>query len=267
MDEDRKILFFDIDGTLVTEDDKRWFPDSAKRAIKEAKERGHLVFINTGRVFCNVTEEIRAAGFHGYVCGCGTYIRYGDEVLLHHKLNRDLCLFVLDMCRRYHMFAFYEYADSVAVDEASMSHGPLKNIVEIFRNTGITVDTEINRERFIFDKFCAWYEADNPYLPAFKKELAKDFFFIDRGGNFCEIVPKGFSKATGIKFLLDYFNIPIENAYAFGDGDNDEPMLSYVPNSIIMNKGPAYLKKIVKYVTDDAENDGIYHAMKKLEII
>ena len=66
MNKTRKILFFDIDGTLITDDGKRYFPDSAKEAIQKARENGHLAFINTGRVFCNVTEEIRSAGFDGF---------------------------------------------------------------------------------------------------------------------------------------------------------------------------------------------------------
>ena len=31
---DMKLLFFDIDGTLITDDEKRHFPESAKEAIK-----------------------------------------------------------------------------------------------------------------------------------------------------------------------------------------------------------------------------------------
>ena len=30
MNKTRKILFFDIDGTLITDDGKRYFPDSAR---------------------------------------------------------------------------------------------------------------------------------------------------------------------------------------------------------------------------------------------
>ena len=101
----------------------------------------------------------------------------------------------------------------------------------------------------------------------FKTYLEKDYMYIQREGNFCEVVPKGYTKATGIRYLLDYFDLPLENAYAFGDGSNDEPMLAYVPNSIIMKKGPEYLKKKVRFVTDDVREDGIYKAMKKMEII
>ena len=71
---DRKILFFDVDGTLITEDGRRYFPDSAKRALAQARVNGHLVFINTGRVYCNITEEIKSAGFDGFVCGWNVHI-------------------------------------------------------------------------------------------------------------------------------------------------------------------------------------------------
>ena len=43
---DRKILFFDIDGTLITEDGRRYFPDSARHALAQARANGHLVFID-----------------------------------------------------------------------------------------------------------------------------------------------------------------------------------------------------------------------------
>ena len=44
----RKMLFFDIDETLVSHKTFT-IPESTKRAIKEAQDRGHLVFVNTGR--------------------------------------------------------------------------------------------------------------------------------------------------------------------------------------------------------------------------
>ena len=126
---------------------------------------------------------------------------------------------------------------------------------------------DVDSDDFEFDKFCCWFADDNKNVPEFREYVSQHFDYIDRGSNFCEIVPKGFSKATGIQYLLDYFDIPLENAYAFGDGNNDAPMLLYCPNSIIMEKGPEELKRQVMMVTDDAENDGIYKAMVKLGII
>lgn len=266
MNPNTKILFFDIDGTLITEDGRRYFPDSAKQAIREARAKGHLVFINTGRVFCNVEENIRSAGFDGYVCGCGTYINYKGATLFHHEVPQAVCRDVIRACRKYRMHAFFEHADKIYLDGDSCRNEFLREIIAYFREQGGHVYDDVDVEDFGFDKFCGWYDADTD-IEAFKQEITNHFTYIQREGDFCEVVPKGYSKATGIQFLLNYFDLPLENAYAFGDGANDEAMLSYVKNSIIMQKGPESLKKRVMLVAEDAENDGIYNALKKLEII
>lgn len=68
----QKIIFFDIDGTLVPDGDSGTVPESTKEAIKKVRENGHLTFINTGRTFINVNPNIKELGFDGYLCGCGT---------------------------------------------------------------------------------------------------------------------------------------------------------------------------------------------------
>ena len=77
-----KIAFFDIDGTLTSEKDGK-IPESAKDAIRKARQAGNLMFINTGRCFQNVEPRFREVGFDGYVNGCGTHIMIGDETLFY----------------------------------------------------------------------------------------------------------------------------------------------------------------------------------------
>ena len=77
---DRAVLFFDIDGTVLSEITKE-VPVSAINAMKAAQQAGHLLFINTGRTICSIPPEIRRLKFDGYLCGCGTYLTYQDEVL------------------------------------------------------------------------------------------------------------------------------------------------------------------------------------------
>jgi hydroxymethylpyrimidine pyrophosphatase-like HAD family hydrolase len=44
-------------------------------------------------------------------------------------------------------------------------------------------------------------------------------------------------------------------------------MLSYVPNSIAMGNGHQKAKEVATYVTDHVNENGIYNAMKKLNLI
>ena len=79
-------LFFDIDGTILSEFTGR-IPDSALRAFEEARKAGHLLFINTGRTMCSLPAEIRRLPFDGFLCGCGSYLTYRDEVLFEKHLE------------------------------------------------------------------------------------------------------------------------------------------------------------------------------------
>ena len=42
-----KLIFLDVDGTLV--DYHNRIPESAVKAIRQAREKGHLVYVCTGR--------------------------------------------------------------------------------------------------------------------------------------------------------------------------------------------------------------------------
>ncbi len=58
-------LFFDIDGTIL-DSKTHSVPESTMQSLKMAKERGLLLFINTGRTACDIPDEIEALPFNGY---------------------------------------------------------------------------------------------------------------------------------------------------------------------------------------------------------
>ena len=70
---ERKALFFDVDGTLFSEI-TRAVPESAVRAVQKARSLGHVVFINSGRVYCMLDFLNKLVETDGFLCGCGTRI-------------------------------------------------------------------------------------------------------------------------------------------------------------------------------------------------
>ena len=68
---DNKMIFLDIDGTLM--DDNKNVPDYNKAAIKEALEQGHKVIICTGRPLCSVKKLFPVLGMEGEGCYAITY--------------------------------------------------------------------------------------------------------------------------------------------------------------------------------------------------
>ncbi len=86
----RKLLFFDIDGTILSEGEKRYIPDSAVEAVHKLQQNGHLCFINSGRSWSEINDNIIDLGFDGFVCGCGTFINYHGKPLLADELPMEL---------------------------------------------------------------------------------------------------------------------------------------------------------------------------------
>ncbi len=259
------VIFFDIDGTLVTEDQWGIIPESTAKAIAETRIRGNLTFINTGRTAFNVSSMVRDLGFDGYICGCGTYIEYGGQTVFHNRLDRDFCRKISEIMRECRVTPVYEYRDGYFFDDELPMNKSLKNFLDIFVDPSIDITGRVEDKNFIFDKFVAWID-ENTDEQLFHREVGRYFEIIDRGGGFFENVPIGYSKASGIRYIMDKLGIPIENAYAIGDSMNDLSMFQAVPNSIAMG-GAFQIYPYVSYITTSIENDGIANALRYFELI
>ena len=228
----RKIAFFDIDGTLTSEINGS-IPDSTIQSIRKARANGHLMFINTGRCFQNVEKRFRDIGFDGYICGCGTNIYCDGNDILYVPQNHETVMKILQIARETDVDILFESRKEVCFDISRPLHHP-KAIrqYQAFVNRNYDMPEDLENPNFFCDKFVIWYEHAEQ-LDAFRQVSDKWFDCIDRGGTFREFVPYGYSKATGIQHVLDYYRLSIENAYAFGDSNNDLTMLTYLKNSVL----------------------------------
>ena len=106
------IVFFDLDGTLISDDEAYIIPDSAVNAIHKAQKNGHLMYVDTGRTVMNVEQRIRDIGFDGYICGCGMYIECDGKVIYQHTLSSELCKNVAKLVFECNMTPMYEHSKS-----------------------------------------------------------------------------------------------------------------------------------------------------------
>ena len=259
-----KTIFFDIDGTLVTDDEKMEISESTRTAIAELRKNGHLTFINTGRPVFIISDAIRELGFDGYVCGCGTYVGYGGEVVFSNELDKGLCQKTAEICRECRVAPVYEYRNRYYFDSLTENTKGIEFFKNIF-SEGVRNSGRVGDDDFIFDKFVAFSD-ENSDMELFRREIGKNFEIIDRGSGFYEMVPHGCTKGTGIDMILKRLGTRYEDAYAVGDSMNDLPMLLAVPNSIAMG-GAENIYPYVSYVTTSVSEDGIYNAMKHFNLI
>lgn len=263
----RKIAFFDIDGTLTSETDGS-VPEDAAAAIAQARANGHLMFINTGRCFQNVEPRFRDIGWDGYVCGCGTNIYCDGRDVLYVSQTHSTIMRILEAARRADVDILFESRAQVAFDlTRPLRHPRALRQYQIFADQGYSMPEELENPNFFADKFVIWYQ-EEAQLAAFRQVSDRWFDCIDRGGTFREFVPRGYSKATGIQFVLDHYGLTLEDAYALGDSNNDLSMLSYVPHSIAMgNANPTSLFAQVEYVTAPSSQGGVRQALTHYQFI
>lgn len=260
------IVFFDLDGTLISDDADYYIPQSAMDAISKARKNGHKMFVNTGRTIMNVEERLRDIGFDGYVCGGGTYIECEGKVILWHKLSKKLCDDIAKLLYQCNMTPIYEHSESFFTDKRTRPFPGFLALKSRFESQGKDLSRDVSESGFAFDKLLAWYDEKSD-LERFKKGIEKEFDYIQRGDGFCELAVRGYSKGTGIKEVCKYYNIPLSEAYAIGDSMNDLEMLLAVPNSIVMGNGTEELKKIASFVTKDLLDDGVEYALKHFKMI
>lgn len=84
-----KAIFFDIDGTLVSEK-QGTYTEEIKNAIVSLKDAGYLLFIATGRApsELKLTRIIGGLYFDGFVCSNGQYCYNHKETIYINAMDK-----------------------------------------------------------------------------------------------------------------------------------------------------------------------------------
>ncbi|MBQ9438435.1 MAG: Cof-type HAD-IIB family hydrolase [Lachnospiraceae bacterium] len=271
---DRKLLFFDIDGTLVDFNDE--LPASCVEALWKAHEAGHYMFICTGRGGAQVDKRLKALPFDGIVSATGADVRFHDEVLLAKMMTepmRERFMEVMEEADAYYAFQGYE--------NVSMTKRSLDRMTARFREIGAseeriqTIFGGINvledmREAKGAEK-AIYYDARKP-VPYVREKL-KDILTIepvsfDRPEDFNgEVTQIGINKAYGIRLLMERLGVERKDVYAFGDGPNDLDMLKFAGTGVAMGNAWDIVKETADMVTKNVNEDGIYYGLEELGVI
>lgn len=198
---ERAILFFDIDGTVLSEVTKE-VPQSAIEAMEKARAEGHLLFINTGRTICSIPTEVRKFQFDGYLCGCGTYLTEHDEVLLKSSIEKQRGIELLRKAKECNLGVIAEGQEDCYFPGHISRFDRLESTRRYFASRGIGIEQSLESERFEYDKLFVYVD-DKSDFDSFREYLGDDMEALDRGGKAYEVIQKGFSKATACQFIME----------------------------------------------------------------
>lgn len=277
----KKVIFLDVDGTLVN--DNGIVPESAKVAVKKAKENGHYVFLCTGRSKAEIYDDIMEIGFDGVIGAAGGYIEVNNEIILHKKVSREDIEYLV------------KYFDENNIDFYLESNGGLfasknckktlnklvfdgidkesEQYKELKRGIGQFIEALIEGENLIRDDINKISFLDSETSIEVIRDEFKDKFNVIHctvpmfGENSGELSVPGVHKALAIEYLLNHLGLPKEATFAYGDGINDMEMLQYVNCGIAMGNAKEALKEIANDITETHDEDGIYNSFKKYGLI
>ena len=249
----KKLIFFDIDGTLISHAGGSHVPELTAEAVKGLKRNGHTPAIATARNWVLTRKTAAFFGIDLLVCCNGAYVAWGDnsrETHLTEEFTRVFC------------------AKAPSLPSYALS---TKNVY-----------TEMNGddfEAFIIDQ--AGCNCKKNIAAAEQIQLACIFAPLSpqwEWGKYegidiietprsTEFRPSGVSKWSGILTVTAAAGFEIEDVITIGDGLNDMDMVRNAPLGLAVGGAHVKLKEVADLVTEDIDKGGIFSAFRKLDLI
>ena len=272
-----KIVFLDVDGTLIDYDAK--CPASAAEAVRLARAAGNKVYICTG---CSKAEIAQRdlPELDGMIGANGGYVEDDGEVVMHQALTVEQVKHIVDWCNERHLGFYLEansgmYINSWFVEQApavmykyAMGKGAdeeaAKNAGQNFVNSMIRTDDlyrdDVNKVSFILSS----YQDHLDSKVEFPDMECNTWGGKDEQALFGDLGPKGITKKRAIEVLLEHLGADQADTVSFGDAKIDLSMFELCAYNVAMGNGGAEIKEAADYITDDVNEDGLYNAFKHL---
>ena len=275
-----KIIFIDVDGTLV--DYENHLPESAVKAIRQARKNGHKVYICTGRSKAEVYPPLWEIGLDGMIGGNGSYVESEGVVVMHQLITLEQCKHIVDWLHERKLEFYLESNNGLFASEHFEEEG--EPVIQEYSKRKGKENAEKITVREVFPDMIfggELYRDDvnkvSFILRSYQDHLDSIQEFPDLqpgtwGGKgeialFGDLGVKDITKAHAIDQLLNYLGAKREDTIAFGDAKVDIPMLEYCHIGVAMGSGGDEIKAMADYITDDVDQDGLYHAFVHFGLI
>ncbi|WP_347860712.1 Cof-type HAD-IIB family hydrolase [Salimicrobium sp. PL1-032A] len=255
----KKLAFFDIDGTLL--DHNKKLPDSTVKTINDLQQQGVYCAIATGRAPF-MYETIRAdLGITSFISFNGQYVVLEGTPVYKNPLNhKELDSLYEKAIQNNHPVVFMNEETMRATRTGSER---IRQALQSLHFDYPSIDDKYHEKRDMYQSllFCEGNEIES------YKESHRAFDYIRWHKYSCDIIPRGGSKAEGIRKLIEAADVDMSNVYAFGDGLNDVEMIRDVGTGIAMGNAVPEVKEVSDYVTDDVAEDGLMKAVYEVGLL
>ena len=272
MKTETKILFTDLDGTLLN--DQKQISEGNLAAIRQALDLGHKVVISTGRALASAKKQAETLGLTMPGCyiiafnGACIYDSYEQKVVFSQTIPMEYVCHLFEAAHS-HGIHIQTYDDTQVVTETEN-----EDLYEYCRNTSMDYKIVPSiREALTTDPYkvlAVDYQHHEPLIQ-FQKDISgwaqgkiDGYFSCD---SLLEIIAPGISKGNAILRLCEQLQIPLEHTISAGDAYNDISMLQTTPVSVVMKNADSHMHTYATYITEhDNNHDGVAEAIYKFMI-
>lgn len=270
-----KAILLDIDGTLT--DSKKEITSETKQALMKAQENGIRLVIASGRPSRGIFkygDQLDMRQSHGlFVCYNGARVvdcSTGD-VLVDVTIPPELTKEVLNHMKKFDVRTIITHGSHMVVEDVynCMIHDGDRefNVIEYeSRMNGYRLMETEDLESFTdFPVNKILTAGDSSYLQAHYKEMAAPFegrlSMMFTANFYYEFTALGIDKGKALENAMAKIGIKPEECIAFGDAENDIPMLRYAGIGVAMGNAQQAVKDMADSVTADNDHDGIAKAL------
>jgi Cof subfamily protein (haloacid dehalogenase superfamily) len=264
-----KILFIDIDGTLLTSDHK--ISSGTLSAIQRVRKVNKIKVILTSarppqavkKIYSQLDLDSPVVYFNGALI-----LQKNDSCLLHTAtVNTSFLGVINNAAVQYKLsISFYKtdewFSDNLNswIDQEEQITGVKATIV----NSNSQIEKWKNESEGPHKILLMGEPRDIDLIePVLKEHTGHQLNIYKSKPTYLEIMNGSASKKSAMLFLLEKYGLTDKDVMAIGDNYNDIEMLQYAGLGIAMGNSPEEVKAHARFITLDNDSDGIKFALDK----
>ena len=250
-----KLVLSDLDETLLV---NHHVPKINQETIQKVRHQGVQFVPCTGRGYDMTIDTLKELGIydqeHEYMIG------FNGALILETKGPKELMFDGLEFDLMKKIFDYGKHLDVcmlIFTSEACYIYNPNQSEIDR-KNSQKAKYTILENDdiEFLRNKRIAKINYQNTnmtYLMKIKKEieplLENQVTITASSSRYIEFNKYGVNKGTGLQWLANHLNIPIEQTIAIGDNYNDVGMLKMAGLSVAVSSANQEIRDLCKYVT------------------
>lgn len=264
-----KLIAFDMDGTLLNRQNE--ITNNTLKLMHCAEEQGIKLALITGRVYISPKKYKEVSGLNCAIASTNGACVFdeNDNKIYNAPINKKELNLALDLLRETNMYFHLYPIDGIITPykdnpSATNRNRMPKGYDHLLRVEIMDFDEMKNIDEEIY-KIIIIDDDDQKRL-AFRKKLDENNIHNSSSWiNNIEITSKDATKEIAIKKLAEHYNLDLKDVAAFGDNENDIPMLNVVGHGYLMGNSPEIIRTMTNSeIIGHNNEEGVYKKLKEL---